>query len=52
VTLLHGDSPQFARAGQIVVNAASPHGIADTSDNPLIGNSVLVILPRAEDLIG
>ena len=55
--MLAGKAP-FAQGGQLVVNAASPGGLTDSSGTPLDGNNegvpgdngVFVILPKARGI--
>jgi hypothetical protein len=56
--MLVGKAP-FTKGGQLIVNAASPGGITDTSGIPLDGddegapgnNGALVILPKVRGVV-
>jgi hypothetical protein len=52
VSLLVAGRPSFAKGGQIVINAAPPSGITDTSGDYLAGSTIFIILPKARGMRG
>jgi hypothetical protein len=52
VDVLVAGKPAFLNGGQLVVNAHPPGGVSDTAGDLLAGNTSLIILPKARDVVG